>query len=262
MTERPTLLVDNSNTRTKFTLLADGDFDRQPACLPTAELTVGAIRRLLSDRGWLAARTLICSVVPEAAAVIAEAVGGEVSMLGAASPMNLELDYPRPETLGADRIANVMAAAAFAPLPCVVADFGTAVTFDVLVEGEGKPRFIGGVIAPGLGAMGQYLARNTALLPALEPAMAARAIGRSTEEALHSGSCHGYAGLVRGILTALAEELGETPAVIATGGDAPLLAFWLPEITSVRPWLTFEGLALAAEGRPARQNKSKIFAAG
>ncbi len=245
--ERNTLLVDNSNTRTKFTLLNAAGFDPAFACLPTATLSVETIRALLAERGWSYGRTLICSVVPDAAATIAAAVGGEVSMLGAASPMNIVLDYPGRATLGADRIANAMAAAAFAPMPCVVIDFGTAVTFDVLVAGVGCPRFIGGVIAPGLGAMGQYLERNTALLPAVEARRPEHAIGRHTEEALQSGSHYGYCGLVRGILRALAEELGEEPFIIATGGDADMLSSWLPELACVRPQLTFEGLALAAE---------------
>ncbi len=250
MKQALTLLVDNSNTRTKFTLLGEEGSAPAPACLPTAELTPASIRQLLAERGWHAARTLICSVVPSAAAVIAEAVGGDVHLLGADSPMPLELDYPRPETLGADRIANALAAAASASLPCIVVDFGTATTFDVVVPGQEHPRFIGGVIAPGLGAMGQYLARNTALLPALEPQKPEHAIGRSTEEALHAGACHGYCGLVRGILSALAEELGQVPTILTTGGDAELLARWMPELANVRPGLTFEGLALAARALP------------
>ncbi len=241
------LLVDNSNTRTKFALFADGECSSPPASLPTAELSVEGIRHLLCERGWRCERSLICSVVPAAARILEEALGGDVHFLGASSPMSLTLDYPRPETLGADRLANVIAAARFAPLPCVVADFGTAVTFDVLVAGEGGARFIGGVIAPGLGAMGQYLGRNAALLPALEAERPAHAIGRSTEEALHAGSFHGYCGLVRGILEGITGELGERPHVIATGGDAALLGQWLPEIDCVSPSLTFAGLALVAE---------------
>ncbi len=242
-----TLLVDNSNTRTKFTLLENGRFDEHYACLPTAELTVVSIRALLAERGWQYEKVLICSVVPQAAPVIAEATGGDVHLLGSHSPMELELDYPQPHTLGADRLANAVAAAAFAPLPCVVLDFGTAATFDVLVAGQEKPRFIGGAIAPGLAALGQYLGRNTALLPALEPQKPAHAIGRSTQEAMQVGSCIGYCGLVRGIVKAMAEELVETPYVIATGGDAVLLKEWLPEMDCVRPRLTFEGLALVAQ---------------
>ncbi len=241
-----TLLVDNSNTRTKFSLLQVGDSLPAPVALPTAGLTPDSIRALLAEQGWEYDRCLICSVVPAAARLIAEAVGGEVRLLGAETPMPLVLDYPAPETLGADRIANALAAAALSPLPCIVADFGTAVTFDVVVAGEEHPRFIGGVIAPGLASMGQYLHRNTALLPALEPHRPEHAIGRSTAEALHAGSFYGYCGMVRGILAAMEAELGERPHVIATGGDATLLAQWLPEIDAVHPALTFSGLVIAA----------------
>ncbi len=246
--DRNMLLVDNSNTRTKFALLSGGVLSPRSACLPTASLSVEAIRALLVEQGWRYGSTLICSVVPAAAVVITEAVGGEVHRLGADSPLNILLDYPHPETLGADRIANAMAAACAGTLPCVAVDFGTATTFDVIVPGEGKPRFTGGVIAPGLASMGQYLGRNTALLPALAPERPARAIGRSTAEALHAGSCHGYCGLVRGILDAIADELGTRPCVIATGGDAALLSQWLPEIDIVRPRLTLEGMMLVAQG--------------
>ncbi len=247
--KRHTLLIDNSNTRTKFALSEGGRICSDIACLPTASLTPESIRSLLSGKNWVYTRTVISSVVPVAASIISEAVGGEVELLSASSSMNIELDYPGLATLGADRLANAMAAAAIAPLPCVAVDFGTATTFDVIVKEDGRPRFIGGVIAPGLGAMGQYLARNTALLPALEPQRPEHAIGRCTQEALHAGSHYGYCGLVRGILQALAEELGEQPHVVATGGDAALLASWMPEINSVRPLLTFEGLALLAGER-------------
>ncbi len=247
MKTHTTLLVDNSNTRTKFARLREGRPELPAASLPTAALSVETIRGLLAQKGWNCERTLVCSVVPSTARIIAEAVGGEVQLLGAETPIPLTLDYPQPETLGADRIANALAAAAFAPLPCVVADFGTAVTFDVLVAGETQPRFVGGVIAPGLGAFGEYLGRNTALLPALEAARAQHAIGRSTREALHAGSFFGYSGLVRGILTAIEEELGEKTCVIATGGDAALLSQWLPEIDRVCPGLTLSGLARIAQ---------------
>ncbi len=239
-----TLLVDNSNTRTKFMRERGGELLPGLRMLPTAALTPAAVRELLHD--WHYSRAFACSVVPAARQAIAEGVGAAVEWLGAGSPLNLLLDYPEPATLGADRIANAMAVAALCPLPCVAVDLGTASTFDVVVPGEGKPRFIGGAIAPGLAAAGQYMARHAALLPSLEPQPPAHAIGRSTQEALHAGAWHGYRGLVREILSSLAAELGQKPYIIATGGDADLLAPQLPEIDAVDPLLTFRGLALAA----------------
>ncbi len=244
LSQKNTLLVDNSNTRTKFMLARGRELLPGQRMLPTAELSSRAVRALL--QGWDYGRAALCSVVPAARSSIIAGLGMEPLLLGADSPMNILLDYPLPATLGADRLANAMAAAERCPLPCVAIDLGTASTFDVLVEGEGRPRFIGGVIAPGLAAMGQYLGRNTALLPALEAREPQNAIGRSTAEALHAGAWHGYRGLVREILRSIAAELGRQPCVIATGGDAALLASALPEICAVDPFLTFRGIALAA----------------
>ena len=82
----------------------------------------------------------------------------------------------------------------------------------------------GGVIAPGLASMGDYLERNTALLPAIDPQEPSRVIGTSTVEAMQSGAVYGYRGLVKEILARLEGELGVRPAVVATGGDAALIA--------------------------------------
>ncbi len=238
------LLVDNSNTRTKFMLETGGRLQPCQRVMPTASITPEGVRSLL--RGWRYERALVCSVVPDGARSIAAGVDAPVVMLGSDTPLNIDLDYPGKRTLGADRIANAVAAADMCPLPCVAVDLGTAVTFDVVAAGATRPRFIGGVIAPGLAAMAQYLSRNTALLPAIEPEEPERAIGRSTAEALHAGTVYGYRGLVREILHSIRSELGEQPFVIATGGDAALLASQLPEINSVDPLLTFRGLRLVA----------------
>ena len=241
------LLVDNSNPRTQFMLSVDGCLQPSQRVLPTASISPPAVRRLL--HGWHFERAVICSVVPTKAEVLAQSVGVPVCRLTRTARLNIELDYPGVATLGADRIANAMAAAG-CPLPCVAVDLGTAVTFDVVVEGPNQPRFIGGVIAPGLSSMTQYLARNTAQLPAIEPEEPERVIGRNTAEALHAGTVLGYRGLIREILAGISAELGCQPYVIATGGDAPLLASQLPEITELDPLLTFRGIALAGRLNP------------
>lgn len=94
------------------------------------------------------------------------------------------IDYPHPRQIGADRLANAVGAAAYYGYPCVVVDFGTAVTFDVIGP---QCTYMGGVIAPGLASMGDYLERNTALLPAIDPQEPSRVIGTSTVEAMQSG---------------------------------------------------------------------------
>ena len=153
------------------------------------------------------------------------------------------VDYPAPASIGADRLANAAAVAAFYGCPAVVVDFGTAVTFDVV---SAERCYIGGVIAPGLEAMTNYLYNRTALLPQLTLAEPRRAVGRSTKGAMMAGAIFGYRGLVKEILRRISTEaFGRQRAqVIATGGYARLIASQLPEIEAVHPDLTLEGLRI------------------
>jgi type III pantothenate kinase len=116
------------------------------------------------------------------------------------------------------------------------------VTFDV-VNRAGN--YIGGIIAPGLAAMTDYLHEKTALLPRIQIREVTSAVGKSTEQAMLVGAVHGYRGLIRGLLVELKRELkvNRLP-VIATGGYAKLIAAKMPEISAVRPELTLEGLRL------------------
>jgi len=117
------------------------------------------------------------------------------------------------------------------------------VTFDV-VDRAGN--YVGGIIAPGLAAMTDYLHERTALLPRIKIREVSAAIGKSTEEAMLVGAVHGYRGLIRGLLTELKQELkARRLPVVATGGYGRLIAAKLPEITTVDPLLTLEGLRLA-----------------
>jgi type III pantothenate kinase len=157
------------------------------------------------------------------------------------------IDYPRPETIGPDRLANAVAARARFGAPVVVIDFGTAVTFDV-VDRRGK--YIGGIIAPGLAAMTDYLHEKTALLPRIRIREVRSAVGKSTRQAMQVGAVHGYRGLIQGLVEELRRELkvARLP-VVATGGYAGLLAAKLPEISAVDPALTLRGLFLASHAQ-------------
>jgi type III pantothenate kinase len=132
----------------------------------------------------------------------------------------------------------------------VVVDFGTAVTFDI-VDGSGA--YVGGIIAPGLAAMTDYLHEKTALLPRIRVREIKTVIGKSTEQAMLIGAVHGYRGLIRGLIKQLQQELKtRLLPVIATGGYARLMAAGLPEITLVDPLLTLEGLRLfLTQARPS-----------
>jgi type III pantothenate kinase len=145
----------------------------------------------------------------------------------------------------ADRLANAAAVTALYGYPAIVVDFGTAVTFDIV---SACRTYIGGVIAPGLEAMTNFLYQRTALLPKLSLKEPRRAIGKSTIEAMLSGAVFGYRGLVREILARIrAEQFPRKKVyIVATGGYARLIAAQLPEIDAVRPHLTLEGLRIAA----------------
>ena len=160
------------------------------------------------------------------------------------------IDYPRPRTIGADRLANAVAVRHHFGAPAVVVDFGTAVTFDV-VDTRGK--YIGGIIAPGLAAMTDYLHEKTALLPRIRIREISAVIGKSTEQAMLVGAVHGYRGLVRELIRELKRALrARRLPVVATGGYAGLIGAKIPEITAVRPLLTLEGLRLVWQGRQDR----------
>jgi type III pantothenate kinase len=149
---------------------------------------------------------------------------------------------PKPETIGPDRLANAVAVRAHYGAPAVVVDFGTAVTFDV-VDRQG--RYVGGIIAPGLAALTDYLHEKTALLPRIRIREIDSVIGKNTRDAMLIGAVHGYRGLIRELLTQLRRQLGSRRLpVVATGGYARLMAARLPEITAVEPLLTLEGLRL------------------
>jgi type III pantothenate kinase len=157
------------------------------------------------------------------------------------------IDYPKPASIGPDRLANAVAARERFGAPVVVVDFGTAVTFDVV---DAKGNYVGGIIAPGLAAMTDYLHEKTALLPKIEIREIKSAVGKSTEEAMLVGAVHGYRGLVRELIEELKRELrAKKLPVVATGGYAKLIAAKLPEISAVEPDLTLEGLRLVWLGQ-------------
>ncbi len=236
------LLIDNSNTRTKFVLADETSLLAERTMIPTREVCGESLDRAL--RGWEYDAAVICSVVPRVKDVLCSWLDCPVHVLSDRSRLSIGLDYPCPGQIGADRLANAVGAAAAYPLPCIVVDFGTAVTFDVI---DARGCYVGGVIAPGLASMSDYLVRNTALLPAVDPREPTRAIGKSTEEALHAGTVFGYRGLVRELLARIKAELGGSGAhVVATGGDAALIAGGVPEIAQVDRDITLEGLRLVA----------------
>ena len=237
------LIVDNSNTRTKFALGDERALGAWRGVLPTPEISPDSLEQLTSSIKFSA--IIIGSVVPAKAAVLREYFEARVPchFISHQSPLGMGIDYPEPQKIGADRLANGVGVLARHGAPAIVIDFGTAVTFDVI---SAEPAYCGGVIAPGLGAMSGYLPQKTALLPAIELIEPASAIGKSTEHAMQVGAVIGYRGLVRELIAKIRAELAGEPKIIATGGDAELIAKGLPEIQAVDVDLTLEGLRLVA----------------
>lgn len=236
------VLVDISNSFTKVALAGPNRVGKVLR-LPTRELTASSLRKLLS--GHTARYTVAASVVPARNVAVDKALGRPL-WVNSDADLGIGIDYPNPRCIGADRLANAVAARILYGSPSIVVDFGTAVTFDV-VSSEGK--YAGGVIAPGLASMTDYLHKRTALLPQVELREPRRAIGRSTEEAMRSGAVHGYRGLVGEILRQIQKEIGAKRhiSVVATGGDARLIAGKTGLFSAVAPGLTLEGLRLIGE---------------
>lgn len=240
----PFLLINVNNTYTKVAV-AQGQALRLCDPVPTRNVDAAFFRRLKGEHPGH--RVVLASVVPSASRPASRVwPSEEIEWLSYRSPLGIPIHYPRPAQVGADRLANAVAAAHTFRLPCVVVDFGTATTFDVIGADGG---YLGGVIAPGLNAMTEYLHQRTALLPRMTIAEPRRGIGRSTVEAMRIGAVRGYRGLIREILHGVAADLGPIGSVVATGGQAEFMARGMPEIDIVDPKVTLHGLRLVAGRR-------------
>ncbi|HEX7862850.1 MAG TPA: type III pantothenate kinase [Verrucomicrobiae bacterium] len=245
------LLLDIGNTHTHVGIADDIQVVRQRN-FDTKRWRSGETGRAI--RQFAGATKLsgacFCSVVPATSPHCAKLLRGlkvDFLQLNSDTLQGVGINYPKPKTIGADRLANALAVKQLCGAPALVVDFGTAVTFDV-VDRAGD--YIGGIIAPGLSAMTDYLHEKTALLPKIKIREPGGVIGKNTEQAMLIGAVHGYRGLIRGLIAELKRELGARKLpVIATGGYAELIADGMPEISAVHPWLTLEGLRLASGGK-------------
>lgn len=190
----------------------------------------------------------LASVAPAVTQALLQAVGGVTDNVGLVEPranLPLVLDVDEPFAVGADRIANVLAALALHPGDSIVVDFGTATTFDCVTADR---RFIGGSIMPGLRTSAEQLVRKAAKLTATELVAPSRAIGRRTEEHIRGGVLFGAADAVDGMVRRIRAEWpgGARPTVLATGGLAALIAPLTTSIEVVDPDLTLHGVRVAA----------------
>jgi type III pantothenate kinase len=165
-------------------------------------------------------------------------------VVGAGVKTGLRIRTESPRRLGADRVANAVAARALFGGPLCIVDFGTTTTFDALAaDGD----YLGHAIAPGLDMAATALSAATAQLPEVILGRPSSAIGRNTVESIQAGLLFGFVGLVEGMVARFRAELGPAMRVIATGRHASLIAAETTVIERVEPWLTLHGLRLIGE---------------
>ena len=165
----------------------------------------------------------------------------EPLVVDATTKTGVRILYETPQSVGADRIVDAVAAYALYGGPACVVDFGTATTFDAIA---GNGDYWGGAIAPGIGISADALFQRAAKLPKVDLVRPPSAIGRNTVHAMQSGLLFGYVGLVEGMVARFRTELGNEMRVIATGGLATIISSETSVIHHVAPWLTLDGLRM------------------
>ena len=172
-------------------------------------------------------------------------LGKKPLVAGPGIKTGINIKYENPKEVGADRIVNSLAAWRLYGGPCIVIDFGTATTFNVL---SGSGEFLGGVICPGIKLSTEALTSRTAKLPKIELAKPASVVGRTTVANMQSGIIYGFVGMVDYIVKKIKAETGFSEAkVIATGGFSELIAAEAGIIDRTDKTLTLTGLRLLYE---------------
>jgi type III pantothenate kinase len=156
----------------------------------------------------------------------------------------MPIRYDNPAEVGADRIVNAVAARERFGSPVIVVDFGTATTFDV-VNAAGE--YVGGIIAPGIMISAEALFAHASRLYRVDVRKPSELVGKNTASAMQAGIFYGYIGLVDGILERLLAEMPDIKGIVATGGQAPLIASGSKYIREIDPDLTLTGLKLIYE---------------
>lgn len=236
----PVLCIDIGNTSATIGIYQNGSVSqvhRSPSAEPMLDLHI------------VPKRVVIASVKPPVncawTKMLSAAGVDDILWVNHEVILGIPVTYPKPETIGADRLVNACAVAKLYGTPAVVCDFGTALTFDVVAPDDG---YIGGIICPGLPMMFDYLAERTELLPRIQPTKTTDVVGKSTEQAMRIGAQLGYRGMVREMLTAIKRDLGvDQMHVVATGGFAEwVFEDWDLQVP-VNKNLTLLGLGIISE---------------
>jgi type III pantothenate kinase len=246
------LAVDVGNTNVTFGLFEGeklvADWRVTSHRERTADEMAVELRQLFDLRGYelsVVDGVVISSVVPTLNPALIEAsrryLKCEPVMVGTGVKTSVRVRYENPRDVGADRIANALAAFTKYGGPVVVIDFGTAVTYDA-INAQGD--YLGGAIAPGVEISLDALVSHTAMLRRVEPVAPDSVIGRNTIASIQSGLVWGFVAQVEGMVKRMVAELGGSARVVATGGQAALVAGLTHVIEATDPLLTLEGLRL------------------
>lgn len=248
------LAVDVGNTNTVLGLYEGASLERSWRLTTRRDATSDEIA--LSVRGLLAEagrsdvkpEVIVASVVPSVRFPLRQAFrqlfGAEPMFVEPGVKTGMPILYDVPQEVGADRIVNAVAAHAQFGGPCIVVDFGTATTFDVVTA---KGEYSGGVIVPGISISAEALFEKAARLWRVEIRKPERVIGKSTAASIQSGLYFGYLSLVDGVIARIEKELGARTRVVATGGLAELFGGGSERIEQIDPLLTLTGLRLIHE---------------
>ena len=249
------LVVDIGNTQTHLGVFHGDELVHDWRFATVRESTadeLGArLRSLLAlrelDFGDLDASILSSTVPqlrPEWTAMAERYLGHEMPVVGPGLRTGMPIRMDNPREVGADRLVNAVAGFERLGGPCVIVDFGTAITYDIVgAAGE----YVGGVIAPGVEISMEALTSRAAAIPKVDLTPPRALIGKSTVEAIRSGVIYGFAAQVDGMLARLRDQLGEETAAIATGGLAGAIVPFCELIDEVDPLLTLTGLRLIHE---------------
>jgi type III pantothenate kinase len=249
------LVVDVGNTQTHFGMFRDEELVEHWRFATVRESTAdelgAALQALLRLRGLAfddVEASIVSSTVPQLRPQWTDMarwyLGHEMSVVGPGLRTGMPIRYDNPHEIGPDRLVNAVAGYAKAGGPCVIVDFGTAVTHDI-VSAEGE--YLGGVIFPGVEISLEALTERAAALPKIDLVEPRSLIGKSTVDAIRSGMIFGYAAMVDGVLTRLRDQLGDATHAIATGGLASVVVPFCEKLDDVDDLLTLHGLRLIWE---------------
>lgn len=245
------LAIDIGNTHCVYAL-HDGRRWLTPVRRETGHLWAGAgltleIESILAELQVEASQVSavgVASVVPAGDDVLEKALAhviGRPTTFITHDNSTIQIKYPHPEEVGADRLADVAGALAKYRPPLLIVDFGTATTFDY-VDPNGA--YLGGPIAPGVLLAQKALSAAAAKLPAIDFAATKQLIPQTTIEAMQSGIFYGTVGAVNHIITTMLKEVGTNPQLIATGGLAKQITPALSHKMQIEPLLTLEGIKI------------------